>query len=110
MMTNVSIIQQSVCKASYRSGLVEGMLCAGHLLGVTDSCQGDSGGPLVCNNELVGVVSWGNGCAQLGFPGVYSNVSYYRNWIDSRNSSASVDFKFGFLSLSFTLALRILFQ
>uniref|UniRef100_A0A0A1WHD3 Trypsin eta n=1 Tax=Zeugodacus cucurbitae TaxID=28588 RepID=A0A0A1WHD3_ZEUCU len=110
MMTNVSIIQQGLCRTSYGNGIVEGMFCAGSLLGGTDSCQGDSGGPLVCNNELVGIVSWGNGCAQKGFPGVYSNVSYYRNWIDSRNASAPVGYSFGFLSLSFTLALGILFN
>ncbi|XP_011213365.3 trypsin alpha-3 [Bactrocera dorsalis] len=109
MMANVSIIQQSVCRASYGSGLVQGMLCAGYLLGGTDSCQGDSGGPLVCNDELVGIVSWGNGCAQPGYPGVYTNVSYYRNWIESRNSSAPVGFKFGVISLSFTLAMGYLF-
>ncbi|XP_014089639.2 trypsin-1 [Bactrocera oleae] len=109
MMANVSIIQQNICRNSYGSGIVEGMLCAGYLAGGTDSCQGDSGGPLVCNNELVGIVSWGNGCAQRGYPGIYTNVSYYRNWIDSRNSSAQVGFKFGFLSISFTMAIGYLF-
>ena len=54
--------------------------------GRTDACQNDSGGPLVCLDGdkqpvLVGIVSFGKGCARPNYPGVYSNVASYTEWI-----------------------------
>ncbi|XP_055704863.1 chymotrypsin-2-like [Phlebotomus papatasi] len=43
-------------------------------------CVGDSGSPLVCQNEVVGIVSWGIGCAN-GIPDVYERVSVHREWL-----------------------------
>ncbi|XP_074093822.1 trypsin-like [Cotesia typhae] len=58
------------------------MICAGYLEGGKDACQGDSGGPLVCGDLLAGIVSGGRGCARPKLPGFYTNVAYYKRWID----------------------------
>uniref|UniRef100_A0A3B5LVN3 Peptidase S1 domain-containing protein n=1 Tax=Xiphophorus couchianus TaxID=32473 RepID=A0A3B5LVN3_9TELE len=86
---DVPIVSNSQCSASY-STLTNNMLCAGLTNGGKDSCQGDSGGPLVTKNGTVwvqaGVVSYGNGCAQPGYPGVYARISNYQTWINSQVS------------------------
>ena len=48
--------------------------CAGYDVGGVDSCQGDSGGPLVADGKLVGITSFGDGCAEAGHPGYYTRV------------------------------------
>lgn len=62
------------------------MICA--LEDYKDSCQGDSGGPLVVNDgsgryELIGIVSWGRGCALPGVPGVYTKVAAFVEWVQT---------------------------
>lgn len=68
------------------SNIGEDAICAGFSQGGKDSCQGDSGGPLVriLNDvtEQVGVVSWGDGCAQPDAYGVYANVAFFKPWIN----------------------------
>lgn len=54
----------------------------GNLEGGRDSCTGDSGGPAVRNNSvLIGIVSFGYGCARVGVPSFYTNVYLLNNWI-----------------------------
>uniref|UniRef100_A0A0A9WVP2 Vitamin K-dependent protein C n=1 Tax=Lygus hesperus TaxID=30085 RepID=A0A0A9WVP2_LYGHE len=82
----VPILTLGQCRASkYRPNrITANMVCAGK--GVQDSCQGDSGGPLLVHNggekyEIVGIVSWGVGCGRPGYPGVYTRVTSYLNWV-----------------------------
>nr|XP_045001775.1 transmembrane protease serine 5 isoform X2 [Jaculus jaculus] len=85
--TVVPLLSTQLCNSScmYSGGLTHRMLCAGYLDGRADACQGDSGGPLVCPDEgtwhLVGVVSWGRGCAEPNHPGVYAKVAEFLDWI-----------------------------
>ncbi|NXC13677.1 TM11E protease, partial [Corythaeola cristata] len=87
----VKIISTEICnrRQVYGGAITPGMLCAGYLEGQVDACQGDSGGPLVHANSrgiwyLVGIVSWGDECGKPDKPGVYTRVTYYRNWINSK--------------------------
>ncbi|XP_070128906.1 transmembrane protease serine 5 isoform X3 [Equus przewalskii] len=83
----VPLLSTQLCNSScvYSGALTPRMLCAGYLDGRADACQGDSGGPLVCQDggtwRLVGVVSWGHGCAEPNHPGVYAKVAELLDWI-----------------------------
>jgi len=81
----IPIVDFNQCNASnaYDSALTQNMICAGYFVSNRDSCQGDSGGPLIVDNTLVGIVSWGNGCAEDGFPGIYTKVQNYTSWIET---------------------------
>jgi secreted trypsin-like serine protease len=96
---NVPIVSDSTCRSDYA---VDGitidsntMVCAGD--GIHDTCQGDSGGPLMVDDGhgafvLVGVVSFGIGCADPDFPGVYARIGDepLNAWVRGRLNS--VDF------------------
>merc|ERR1711971_1022998 len=90
---NVTVISNAACRAApqpYKDGISEAMLCAA--APGKDSCQGDSGGPLILlensRQTLVGVVSWGVGCALPEFPGVYSRVTVAMDWILENSEGA----------------------
>ncbi|XP_043828199.1 transmembrane protease serine 11A [Dromiciops gliroides] len=87
----VEIISDEVCKQPhvYGKDITFGMFCAGFLEGRYDACRGDSGGPLVAKDDkdtwyLLGIVSWGDNCGSVNKPGVYTKVTYYRKWINSK--------------------------
>ncbi|XP_038068326.1 uncharacterized protein LOC119737788 [Patiria miniata] len=90
----VPIVSQTDCQDYYADEEIsERMICAGLDKGGKDSCQGDSGGPMV--SKIVdtsdatlkdrwfqnGIVSWGYGCAQPEYPGVYARVSAFQDWL-----------------------------
>ena len=76
--------EPSCGKLNQRSKITEDMTCFKGRPGV-DACQGDSGGPLMCHVDgyylVLGIVSWGVGCAQSGYPGVYQRPAYSAHWI-----------------------------
>lgn len=85
---HVSLASEWLCGEAYAAieqTITPRMICAGQASHRTDSCYGDSGGPLLVDRDspadppadyvLVGLVDFGNGCAQAGYPGVYSRIS-----------------------------------
>jgi len=95
MAVEVNVVSNTECEqsegiyygayANYVGQITDGMLCAKG--DRKDNCKGDSGGPLVWQSSdgaaavQFGIVSGGIGCAQPDFPGVYTRVSYFYNWI-----------------------------
>lgn len=79
----IPVVADDTCAESYGNAFVPAsMVCAGLREGGKDSCQGDSGGPLEGVDEdgtrkLIGIVSWGNGCAEPDFYGVYGRVAAF---------------------------------
>ncbi|MER5409049.1 serine protease [Streptomyces sp. NPDC002769] len=84
----VPTVSDSSCRTSYGSDYVASdMVCAGYTNGGTDTCQGDSGGPLLIGGVLAGITSWGNGCAEAGYPGVYTRLTTFSNLVKTQINS-----------------------
>jgi hypothetical protein len=99
----VPLVSQVECQTDYATitPITENMFCAGaagsHTSTNTDSCFGDSGGPLVVDDPslpgtrvLAGLVDAGNGCAQPGFPGIYTRISKLAAFIDAAGGGPEV--------------------
>lgn len=86
------VVPNQKCKDAFAKAktiIDDRIICAGYNDGKKDSCQGDSGGPLMVANLTgnlilryqIGVVSYGYRCAEPGFPGVYTRVTQFIDWI-----------------------------
>ena len=91
LQIDIPVIDNNTCASLYKASgtaITANMVCAG-AIGM-DTCQGDSGGPLSVVNPdtgadvVVGVVSFGIGCARPGYLGVYSRVSRFAKWIETK--------------------------
>ncbi|WP_425324713.1 serine protease [Methylobacterium soli] len=88
LKASVPLRSLTECSQAYAGlGIDPGHVCAGYVSGGADSCQGDSGGPLVVRGGptgwiQVGIVSFGRGCGQPGYFGVYTRVGRIRPWIE----------------------------
>ncbi|WP_370942805.1 trypsin-like serine protease [Amycolatopsis sp. cg5] len=90
LKAKVNFVTDATCKAaggSYSGLIANAEICAGNIPnGGIDTCQGDSGGPMFRKDNAgawvqVGIVSWGEGCARKGKPGVYTEVSTFASAI-----------------------------
>ncbi|NWW18504.1 OVCH2 protein, partial [Falcunculus frontatus] len=88
----VPVLALDICQSYYinlPNKVTQRMICAGFPLEEgKDSCTGDSGGPLLCPSEdnsgfytLHGITSWGLGCRRKSYPGIYTNVGFFVDWI-----------------------------
>ncbi|PVH72381.1 putative trypsin [Cadophora sp. DSE1049] len=81
---SVPVVSRATCRAQYgTSAITDNMFCAA--ASGKDSCSGDSGGPITITSTgvLAGTVSWGQGCAQAGYAGVYTRIGNYVTWINA---------------------------
>ncbi|XP_057369009.1 trypsin alpha-3-like [Daphnia carinata] len=84
LKATVNILENSACKLQY-STLTDNMICAA--APGKDTCQGDSGGPMMVGGVQVGITSFGIGCANPNYAGVYTRVTKYLSWISTTSAS-----------------------
>ncbi|NEC90118.1 serine protease [Streptomyces sp. SID12501] len=84
----VPTVSNATCTTAYGSSYIASdMVCAGYTSGGVDTCQGDSGGPLMIGGVLAGITSWGEGCAEAGYPGVYTRLTTFSSLVATQVAS-----------------------
>ncbi|MDQ1025159.1 secreted trypsin-like serine protease [Streptomyces umbrinus] len=84
----VPTVSNATCSSAYGSSYISSdMVCAGYTSGGVDTCQGDSGGPLIIGGKLAGITSWGYGCADAEYPGVYTRLTTFSNLVTTQVNS-----------------------
>ena len=97
----IPLVDHQTCQDGYVDEgytVADGTLCAGYAAGGQDACSGDSGGPLMIPGPVsttgeytsyiqVGIVSWGEGCAEADSYGVYTSVLDYMDWVETHVGS-----------------------
>ncbi|KAF5284541.1 hypothetical protein FQA39_LY16991 [Lamprigera yunnana] len=87
-MVNLKIYIHEECEAAHPTVEWEYNLCSGVDEGWKGQCSGDSGGPLTADGKQVGIVSWSEKpCGKKGYPGIYTRVSSYVDWINGKISA-----------------------
>lgn len=97
MAVELPVVNLESCKEklkAYGGTIAEDMFCAGNLKGHKDACRGDSGGPFQIDGILYGAVAWGIGCGQEGLPGVYSDLHFFRGWLQRTSRKLLRGYKF----------------
>uniref|UniRef100_A0A8C2TYJ1 Coagulation factor IX-like n=1 Tax=Coturnix japonica TaxID=93934 RepID=A0A8C2TYJ1_COTJA len=98
MRVRLPVVSMETCQQSTSRLVTDNMFCAGYGTEAADACKGDSGGPFAVPYQntwfLLGIVSWGDGCAERGKYGVYTRVSNYIPWIKETVESVADSEKF----------------
>lgn len=96
MEAQVPIVSNDTCNVPYGGIITDYEFCAGFEDGRVDTCQGDSGGPVMILDggtwKLAGIVSWGEGCAQPTYYGVYTRITSLLDWIDATMNPVPGDY------------------
>jgi secreted trypsin-like serine protease len=91
----LNLLSNEACKLKLTGDTItDAMLCADSPL-EKGSCQGDSGGPIVVDTntgiQQVGIVSFGIGCADPNYPGVYTRVAEFTDWLDIISTGIAIE-------------------